>query len=387
MDSNNLSSSLRSFRSSPLVDGPGIDDLINTPATSHHSSHQSIVTAGGTEHELNSNTLRDIEGYTRAFIAALQDYLDHFHHGASQAVEANPALGLPLTTTTRLLSATMMISRLKHLTSSGVKDPVKDIIRSVQEFSTSDLPTWAALPVEGLTYDVPARAVKEVESLRNEILNIWSLTTRNGAMVSPSAFTKRRVWAEMQKREKALLCHRPASKRPHLPLEVMHAAFFEFVEKAELGDDKLAERTEFHAAAEALCEHLTAPLESETQRASLILQELRKIFPENTCFRWRMEKHVDKGRIDLIYQKILKSEYHTRFPQQPKVDYVTNLIIIEVKLEEGENGDAFMQVARYYGNIVEGNPRYHESGAPMFLITISGMFIFDMCICLLTIFF
>jgi len=179
----------------------------------------------------------------------------------------------------------------------------------------------------------------------------------------------------MQKGKMALLCHRPASNRPHLPLEVMHVAFYEFIKKAELGDDKLAKLADFHEAVEGLCKHLTDPLESEAHRASLILLELRKVFPENACFRWCMEKHVDKGRIDLVYQRILTSEYHPRFRQQPKADYVTNLIIIEIKLEEG-SGDAFMQVCRYYGNIVESNPRYHETGAPVFLITMSGMLCF-----------
>src|SRR5271169_1193972 len=107
MDSNNLSSSsLRSFRSSLLVNDPGI----NGSPTHHSTSHQSIVTAGGTEHELNNNTLRDIEGYTKAFIAALQDYVDYFYQ------EADPVLGrLPLTLTTHLLSVKIMISHLKYL--------------------------------------------------------------------------------------------------------------------------------------------------------------------------------------------------------------------------------------------------------------------------------
>jgi hypothetical protein len=51
----------------------------------------------------------------------------------------------------------------------------------------------------------------------------------------------------------------------------------------------------------------------------------------------------------------------------------TNVIIIEVKLEEGHGGDAFMQLCRYFDIIIRQNPRYCETGAPTFLITISGM--------------
>ena len=371
----NMGSSTKSLSS--LRSPPPVDLGIGSPTTPA-ASHQSIVSVGGTKHELNKNALREIEGYTQAFITALQDYLYYFY------LEAKSLGQLPLTMTTHLKSVQMDIDCLKNMVNGEATDLlVKDIVNNVQNFPTSDLPTYATLKaemnwnVEDLVdaNDIPAHALKEAESYRSEILNTWSSTTRNGTLVCPSTFAKRAVWTEMQKGKMALLCHRPASNRPHLPLEVMHVAFYEFVRKAELGDDRLAKLADFHEAVEGLCKHLTDPLESEAHRASLILLELRKVFPENACFRWCMEKHVDKGRIDLVYQRILTSEYHPRFPQQPKADYVTNLIIIEIKLEEG-SGDAFMQVCRYYGNIVESNPRYHETGAPVFLITMSGMLCF-----------
>jgi len=351
---------------------------------SDNGSHQSIVTQGGTRHELTESTLSDIEEYTRAFITSLQDYLRYFF------LEANLVQNLPRFLATRSKSIEITIDRLldisdpenKDVARFSAKDPLK-IINIIESFTSSGFPTYATL-VEGLGFadlapyasnacDLPACALKEAGFYRNEILKAWSLTVKNGAMVRPSVFSKGGVWPEMQKGEAALLCHRPACKRPHLPLEVMHIAFYEFLKKAEPDGNKLAELADFHVAVELLCKHLTDPLESETHRASLILQELKKLFPENAQFRWRMEKHIEKGRIDLVYQRILTSEYHSRFPQQSTVDYVTNLIIIEVKLEEGSNGDAFLQVCRYYGNIVEENPRYRETGAPMFLMTISGV--------------
>ena len=368
------SKSLSSLRSSTLVD-PG------TGSTDSLISHKSD-TLVGTEYELkNEDTSYEIRSFTQRLIAILQEYYDNFILGPY------PVSQLPPPITTRLKSLTMVIDHLGKLANGEVNTLlVKDIVENVQGLTTSTLPTYATLKslaiemnwnVEDLAdeEDTPAQALGEAEIHRNQILNTWSLAIKNGLMVSPSTFAKRRVWTRMQKEKTALLCHRPAFNRPQLPLEVMHEAFYQFVKEYKPGDEGLAKLAGFRAAVLALCEHLTDPIENEVHRSSLILQELKKVFPENASFRWRMEKNVEKGRIDLVYQRILSSKYHPRFPQEPKVDYVTNLIIIEVKLEEG-NGDAFMQVSRYYGNIVESNPRYYETGAPMFLITISGTLCF-----------
>jgi len=118
-----------------------------------------------------------------------------------------------------------------------------------------------------------------------------------------------------------------------------------------------------------LCGHLTYFLEKEEDRIRFVLEDLKKVFPENTQFKWSFIEGY------LVYQRILTSEYHPRFQQQQNMNYATNLIIVKVNLEEGMDGDAFMQVSRYYGNIVEGNPRYRETGAPMFLITMAGMYL------------
>ena len=102
---------------------------------------------------------------------------------------------------------------------------------------------------------------------------------------------------------------------------------------------------------------------------------LKRIFPTNLEYIWELEENIDnKGRVDLIYKQILPKCYNQRFAgETADPHFYTNLIIIEVKLEDGHSGDAFMQLCRYFDIIVGHSPRYCETGAPTFLITISGM--------------
>jgi len=215
--------------------------------------------------------------------------------------------------------------------------------------------------------DIPAMLLEQARIFQELIVKAWEdVKYGGGDRLSPARFGNL-GWHQLQTERGALLCHRPASNRPHRPLEIMHVAFYEFFKNAE--PDNIDEFADFHAAAYALCKHLTDSLENVKDRTRFILEDLEKVFPDNMEFKWSATQSY------LVYQRILTSEYHPRFPQQPNMDYVTNLIIIKVNLEEGENGDAFMHVARHYGNIVEGNPRYYETGAPTFLITMSGMYL------------
>ena len=153
----------------------------------------------------------------------------------------------------------------------------------------------------------------------------------------------------------------------------MHRAFYEFQKQATFSEDELEK---FRGAAFSLAKSATDPLKQEATRASRILNALTTIFPITSEYVWELEENVEnKGRVDLIYKRVLPERYNQRFAGERETAdprFYTNLIIIEIKLEEGHSGDAFMQLCRYFDIIVERNRRYCETGAPTFLVTISG---------------
>ena len=279
--------------------------------------------------------------------------------------ELKPETQLPTSITLGLGMAEYTINSLqRHIDQLAHQSPgsLVDVVRSI---NFAQFPTFVTLVEANPTQhkdrkdhtgrlDLPATKLKEANKKQNHILETWDTMVRQLDRVSPAKFGNR-GWHLMQKDRTALLCHRPALNRPHFPLELMHVAFYEFVKKAGLCDAKLAN---FHEVAEALCKCLTDPLQREIERVQAILPELKKIFPHDTQFRWDTTGNSEY----LCYRRTLTADSH--------------LIIVKVKLEEGESGDAFMHLSRYYGNIVESNPRYHETGAPVFLITMSGMLCF-----------
>jgi len=354
-----------------------------SPSNYRSSSDQaSIYTQGGTRVPAVAavTNVRDVAAIMReikAIVALLVEYLrlvnDEFKKPQSQMARSIRS-GLRI--------AEYIIHSLQRHIEVSYRNPgsLVDIVRGID---FTQFPTYLSLFEANPTQhgdrqyhtghlDLPAMTLMEAKRRQEDVLEAWNARVKEVSRVSPSKFANL-GWHEMQKEETALLCHRPASNRPHLPLEIMHLAFYEFVKKAELCDAELAD---FHEVAGALCRHLTDSLERENVRANLILQELKKVFPNDTQTRW--DTMGSTGPEYLCYKRIVTADNH--------IPGSTNLIIVKVKLEEGENGDAFMHVSRFYGNIVEGNPGCHETGAPMFLITISGMFISDMRIFLLTIF-
>jgi len=326
----------------------------------------SIVTQGGTDQIISLNT---ISKNTKSLISSLATYVDTVRGESTSETQ------WPRIITSGLTMAEYTVRSLqRHSAQLSRHDPdgLVDVVRGI-DFNR--FPTYVSLfnanpdqhrdrENDTGNLDIPAMLLEQAKALQEEIVKAWEVNVKCGReRVSPAKFGNRGQWHRMQTEHDALLCHRPASNRPHRPLEIMHVAFYEFVKKAELNIGELAD---FHVATEALCRYLTDPLRKEKDRANFVLEELKKVFPNNTQFEWLATREY------LIYQRILTSEYHPRFPKEEK-HHVTNLIIVKVKLEDGENGDAFMHLSRYYGNIVEGNPKYCETGAPMFLITISGV--------------
>ncbi|KAF8960133.1 hypothetical protein BDZ97DRAFT_1922386 [Flammula alnicola] len=263
----------------------------------------------------------------------------------------------------------------KVISNYTCSDPSR--IVELLRYHSIKLPTFDDITEEKYTTmilgqkDPSADDWRNIELLRNKILSAGNHLYPVTDKPSLSVFGKHAAWHKMQNSPLAILCHRPAANRPHIPLKVMHSAFYEFCKDTPCPADK--EMEAFRRVAYNLGGHLTEPLTAEPDRADRILQEFRKIFPEDMTKKWSIEKkYENKGRVDLLYRKYLSSEYRSRFGEKEKDQPYIDLIIIEVKLEEGENGDAFLQLCRYFDVILEGNRRLCETGAPTFLISMSG---------------
>jgi hypothetical protein len=254
-------------------------------------------------------------------------------------------------------------------------------IASIIKNHTISLPTYADLasdPLHGkhLTpgNDPAAHSLAQILLTQNEIMDLADSIYGYRRRPPPFEFGQRGGWWKTQAGKDAILCHRPASKRPNLPLKITHVAFYEFNRGGTFSEDELekSRRTAFN-----LAKSVTDPLEGEKLRAAGILEALTGIFPINSDFTWELEQNVaNRGRIYLNYRRILPERYSPRFAGENETSCLplyTNVIIIEVKLEEGHGGDAFMQLCRYFDIIIRQNPRYCGTGAPTFLITVSGM--------------
>jgi len=183
---------------------------------------------------------------------------------------------------------------------------------------------------------------------------------------SPSAFGKRYGWHKMQANDRfAITCHRPANRRPILPLKVKHRAFFEFFSKMS-STPTMAELGRFRLAAMALGTMLTAPVEAEATRGCNIHEVFKELFPETDGFYWILENNLKQGKIDITCYK------HTD-GNEP-----CPWIMIEVKLEPGTHGDGQLQLCRMYDVYIQNDAHTRPpsairmSGAPMFLLSISG---------------
>lgn len=218
--------------------------------------------------------------------------------------------------------------------------------------------------------DMLGPLVHELVSSRDFIVELGGEVAGRDVKLSPSEFGKRNAWHSMQDSPSAILCHQPVSNRPHLPLEVMHPAFYEFMKETDFLPSELSF---FHQIAIDLTTQLAAPLDTEPERVTNIISVLKRMFPDETPFKWSQEKTFDSTRVDLIYQKAFPEDHLRRSRALKTQPNFTNLIAIEIKLEEGKSGDPFLQISRMYDIIIKRNPNYCETGAPMFLITMAGM--------------
>jgi len=295
---------------------------------------------------------------TQRFLGFLEDYMKDAHDNL-----ANHPANFQLQDATFLHSSLLRIS--DNPTNKEVnKFTCTDISRIIEIISRRPIFT----DQEPSFRDNP---VKSLWDSQNRILQLGRDAADKKFKLSAPQFGRRHAWHKMQDSPAAILCHRPASNRPHLPLELMHEAFYEFMKEPEFLDH--GERMSFCKTAAELAKQLAAPLKDQKTRCTNVFNVLKRIFPDKYPFKWFRFQYKSDGDVGLIYSKILSEDCLRRFDGEKKKPAGTNLMIFEIKLETGENGDAFMQVCRSYDVIIKGHTRYRETGAPTFLITMAGM--------------
>ncbi len=246
------------------------------------------------------------------------------------------------------------------------KQQRKDILRYLRGADLS-FPSYRAMRNEfkacfpGPFNDIAESLQSALATKRDTLLEMGDLLFPPISLPSPSAFGKRHGWHAMQANDTvAILCHRPANRRPLLALKVKHLAFYEFFNQLS-ATPTIAELGRFRLAAKNLGLKLCAPLEQEASRGSDILRVFQDLFPETDGYTWILEDHHQQGRIDLLCSKTTDGGGSCPW------------IMIEVKLEPGTNGDGQLQLCRMYDDYVRERKNIHTSGVPMFLLSISGM--------------
>jgi hypothetical protein len=344
-------------------------------------SNESVVTQGGTKLK-HEDACAILVTKVITLMSQLEEHVKLFKVLGDEHDWFNSLNATLLASSRHLITSILIhgdISTNRKIADFTCKNPLPiiNIIRS----HTISLPTYSDLaddPVHGKHFtpgkDSAADSLAQILLTQARILGLADFLYPPQHKPSPCEFGQRGGWWKTQEGSGAILCHRPASKQSNLPLKIMHAAFYEFNKKTTFSEDELEG---FRSAAQDFAKSVTDPNKQEASIAARILEVLKRIFPVNSDHIWELEDNLDnKGRVDLIYKRILPKHYSQRFAGGKETAdpyFYTNLIIIEFKLEDGHGGDAFMQLCRCFDIIVGQNPRYCETGVPIFLITISGM--------------
>jgi len=210
--------------------------------------------------------------------------------------------------------------------------------------------------------DRPLKHVNRLESIQRTIVKMGENLFGQISLPSPSAFGKSTGWHDMQSCQTyAINCYRPGDRRPVLPVKVKHLAFYEFHRSMYI-TPTTAQLEPFREVANHLASVLTDPIKEEATRRTHIHAALEKLFPPSEGYVWSDEKYVDgKGKLDL------------HCIRRSSGDVPPPLIMVEVKLERGAGGDAFLQLCRMYDVYVASNNHIPLSGAPCFLLACSGV--------------
>lgn len=199
-----------------------------------------------------------------------------------------------------------------------------------------------------------------LENLRRQVVG----DLHSDSVPSPSVLCVGKNWHAYQLKDGFQKRNeRPLGKlTSFLPLEVMHEAFYQFSRTLDSALADLQRDIDFQPAQLAafnLSQTMPMLFADHNSRAEAFLEGLKEIFPEDERHKWSHDKRqaaLGRTSVDLVYT----------------VDSVP-VIMIEVKLELGSGGDPHIQLQAYYDIYLRENSEIWKTGAPMFLITLSGM--------------
>ncbi|KDR64861.1 hypothetical protein GALMADRAFT_149228 [Galerina marginata CBS 339.88] len=154
------------------------------------------------------------------------------------------------------------------------------------------------------------------------------------------------------------MCHRPAYRRPKVPLKLKHVSFSKFFhvlyDPSPTGD----ELQELRVASDELGGVLNSHPKSQKELADTLMPVWRTILPNSGERLWRRGVRIkgDRGFVEDLYC------------EQDGTPHV----VICCRVDPGSSGDSYMRLCRLYDTYVRSDPKILSSTAPCFLISISG---------------
>ena len=217
---------------------------------------------------------------TKRLLFGLKQYLEHFLSLKGDHPWRCPAMGT-------LSTAQHIINQILLYNSSSAKNNIdtfsSDEPESIVEYLRKQpitLGTFVTLHEEDsefrdkvpvLKQDLAEETLAEIHKSREAILTKGDRLSVDKCGLTPSDFGKQHAWHGLQLSQDAYLCHRPASKRPYLPLRVLNDAFYQFTKKSKFSD---ADLVIYRSAAENLAKALTAALSMEADWRQDILKSM-----------------------------------------------------------------------------------------------------------------
>ncbi|KAJ8503372.1 hypothetical protein ONZ45_g10917 [Pleurotus djamor] len=179
-------------------------------------------------------------------------------------------------------------------------------------------------------------------------------------LMSPSEYCKHINWANQQRRNRRLLCGRPAHQRG-IPLSTLHDVFRRFIIEVDMplpSDDvaNQALRTAF-----TLCTTMGDPYTAESARSDQFDECVSDLFSE-----WANQQRISPD--SEVYSGIVDRTLRFGFGSTS-----ISLILREDKNDIDDGGDVYLQVARDYDMYCKTITEMHKAiGAPTFLVCVMG---------------
>ncbi|KDR65395.1 hypothetical protein GALMADRAFT_217574, partial [Galerina marginata CBS 339.88] len=222
-------------------------------------------------------------------------------------------------------------------------DPFKAV--SIIETAEFNLPTYgemAAMPEFRREFekldkyeDIPTEVMMRLETIRDEITTVANEIRHGPLSPTPSTFALGYNWHARQLDDNlAIMCHRPAYRRPKVPLKLKHVSFSKFFhvlyDPSPTGD----ELQELRVASDELGGVLNSHPKSQKELADTLMPVWRTILPNSGERLWRRGVRIkgDRGFVEDLYC------------EQDGTPHV----VICCRVDPGSSGDSYMRLCRLY---------------------------------------